>query len=336
MTVAPPPDGEYIPEQELLDSAPSDAGGRQTVLIIDDAKENIVVLSKMLKSRVDIVFALSGSDGLKKAHSAQPDLILLDIAMPDMTGFDVLRELKKNTKTCDIPVIIVTALPDNNNEERGLRLGAVDYIIKPFSPPVVKMRISIHLRLQALNRKLLQANEELRRLATIDPLTGLYNRRHFVQELKKGLQRLQRGEEKLSLIVLDIDDFKAINDRYGHDVGDRVLVHIAKRIQSVLRSSDVFGRLGGEEFAILLPQTTVTDASRIAAELCQLLSSQPLESGEERFTVSASFGVADFLEDEMCVEQTMKKADLALYHAKRTGRDRVVVYDEKVIGVQGG
>ena len=301
----------------------------QNVLVIDDAKENIVILCHLLKDQADVIFATSGQEGLDKAQEQLPDLILLDISMPGMNGFDVLRNLQENANTRDIPVIFVTGIPDSYNEEKGLTLGAVDYITKPFSPAVVSARVSIQLKLRRLTKNLQIANKELTEMAITDSLTGAFNRRHFMQSAQNELERLHRHEHSVCAIMLDIDNFKSINDKFGHDIGDQVLLHASNSCKSILRLNDIFGRLGGEEFAVLLPETGLEEASEIAIRLCRLLSESIIEIASCEVTFTASFGVSRlWVSDESC-EQALKRADLALYKAKHDGRNRVVIFEQE-------
>lgn len=302
----------------------------QTILVVDDAKENIVILSHLLKSKAEIIFSTNGEDGLAKAQAQIPDLILLDISMPGMNGFDVLRKLQKNSKTDEIPVIFVTGIPDSYNEEKGLRLGAVDYITKPFSPEVVSARVDIQLKLRHLTRNLQIANEELTEMAMTDSLTGAFNRRHFMQAAQSELKRLHRHEHPACTIMLDIDNFKNINDQFGHDMGDRVLLQTSNLCKSLLRVNGIFGRLGGEEFAVLLPETELEEASLIATRLCHLLAETVIEIDARIIAFSASFGVSHLWASDKSCEEALKRADQALYKAKRDGRNRVVIFDQEI------
>lgn len=301
------------------------------VLLVDDAKENILFLSKLLKDQADIIFSTNGENALEKAKNQNPSLILLDISMPGMDGFEVLQRLKANIETASIPVIFVTGIPDTDTEEKGLTLGAIDYITKPFAPTVVQARVRNQLKLQRLNRELLTTNTELTRMAMTDPLTGIFNRRHFINATLNELQRFQRHNQPVGMLILDIDNFKKINDQHGHDTGDRVLVQTATTCQTLLRVNDVFGRIGGEEFTVLLPETSLEKTADIAEELRILLAETPLvlNSGELNYT--ASFGVTKLRSSDTNSEQALKRADLALYNAKQNGRNQVVVFDRDSI-----
>lgn len=299
---------------------------KQTILVVDDAKENIVVLSRLLKSQANILFATNGQDGLQKSKLEQPDLILLDISMPDLNGFEVLSRLKKSTLTAGIPVIFITGIPDSKTEELGLNCGAVDYIIKPFAPAVVQARVRHQLRIQRLTSALKEANTHLTLLAMTDPLTNAYNRRYFFEALEKELYRAARHHLYTSLVTMDIDKFKLINDSYGHDVGDKVIIEITRISATILRKNDIFGRLGGEEFVILLPDTLLKEATQIANRLCHEITQASIKVDDKEITFTVSCGVTESIIGDDSPEQFVKRADLALYKAKRTGRNKVVPF----------
>ena len=298
-----------------------------TILIVDDMKENIVFLARLLKDQADIIFATDGESALEKALNQQPTLILLDISMPEMDGFEVLKQLKANPQTAEIAVIFVTGIPDTDTEEKGLNMGAIDYITKPFAPSVVQARVRIQLKLNRLNNDLLATNAELTRMAMTDPLTGIFNRRHFMNATGNELQRFHQHKHPVGMVILDIDKFKNINDEFGHDTGDRVLVHTAATCKTLLRVNDVFGRIGGEEFTVLLPDTPLNEAGEIAERLREIICTSPLELSSGQLNYSASFGVTKLHSSDQSSQQALKRADLALYRAKANGRNNVVVFD---------
>lgn len=297
----------------------------QTILIIDDAKENIVVLSRLLKTQANIIFALSGEEGLKIAGTNVPDLILLDISMPGLNGFEVLEHLKQAAATADIPIIFITGIPDAETEEKGLNLGAVDYITKPFASAVVKARVRHQLKLQRLTTALIDANARLTQLAMSDPLTGAHNRRYFLDALKKELDRVQRYRHPSILMVFDIDHFKCINDNHGHDVGDKVIIEMVRISSTILRKNDIFSRFGGEEFTILLPETPLAEAEQIANRLCAQIARTAIETPEQQLSFTVSCGVTQLREDDKSPDTILKRADIALYQAKQSGRNKVIV-----------
>jgi len=296
------------------------AVNKKTILIVDDLRTNALALEKILAPEWETQITLDGPGALRiAAESPAPDIILLDIKMPGMDGHEVCKQLKQSEKTRDIPVVFITALDDQKEEAYGLGLGAVDYIVKPVNAPIVKARIRNHIALQQARAELTLKNEELEQLAIRDKLTGLYNRRKLDESFAVEVSRAERYERPLSVIMLDIDHFKNINDTHGHPVGDAVLVETAERLLAALRTSDIPGRWGGEEFLIICPETNLDTAAQLAERLrhdyeaCDF----PVAGG-----LTASFGVAAHCKDRRA-EDILLLADEALYRAKNTGRNRV-------------
>ncbi|MBO6562118.1 MAG: diguanylate cyclase [Nisaea sp.] len=294
------------------------------ILVVDDAPENVMLLGLILKDQGTVTTATSGRQAIDIALENQPDLILLDIQMPDLDGYDVIRVLKEDDRTKNVPVIFVTGLSDESDEEKGLELGAIDYITKPYKPAVVLARVRNHLRLREYALRLEQLNEKLELLATTDPLTSAHNRRYFMSKLQDELERVARYNRPSSVLMLDIDHFKSINDTYGHDVGDAVLVELVKVLGEKVRHLDTVARLGGEEFAILLPETNEAAAKVSAVRLLDAVRAITVDAAGKTLKFTVSIGCAEF--DGECggVENILKSADLALYEAKHSGRDRVV------------
>ncbi|HWU85143.1 MAG TPA: diguanylate cyclase, partial [Rhodocyclaceae bacterium] len=235
----------YTPPQL---SAPNAAGQRAAILAVDDQPSNIQLLYAILGDDYDLAMATSGEDALRLCEAHQPDLILLDIQMPGLSGFEVCERLKERAVTHNIPIIFVTAQTTANEETRALRGGAVDFIAKPFNPDVVKARVRTHVQLK-------QQSDLLRTLAFVDPLTGLANRRRFEENLRAEWRRCQRHRMPLALIMIDVDHFKAYNDHYGHQIGDACLQLVAQTLARHFgRGYDLVARYGGEEFVCLLPE----------------------------------------------------------------------------------
>jgi len=295
----------------------SEHESKARILLVDDAPEHLQLLRQLLRETSDVEFVGSGEEALAAAQT-HPDLVLLDVAMPEMDGYEVCRRLKLDRTTQDIPVIFLTECDAETQEARALKLGAVDYITKPISSPVVHTRIINQI---AISRN----NAELKRLATTDSLTGAFNRRHFLELAGKEFARMRRYRHAVSCLMMDIDHFKRVNDSYGHDVGDRAIIATAQMAKQALRTEDVFGRIGGEEFAAMLPMTRLDKAEQVAERLRLAIAGMrlPLESGEPlAFTVS--IGLVEVAPDRESFEQAMKRADQALYQAKHEGRNRVV------------
>lgn len=293
---------------------------RQTILIVDDTVENIEVLSGLLSEDYEILFAANGADALKITEEHLPDLILLDVIMDGMDGYEVCRQLKANTATKSIPVIFVTAMDAETDEEKGLNLGAIDYITKPVSPPIVKARIRNHLELK-------RYRDILQRMSLIDGLTGIPNRRHFNELLEREWRRAVRSAEPFSLILIDIDFFKLFNDKYGHLAGDDCLKKVGSAIAaSVKRPGDLVARYGGEEFACVLSSTGAAGASALAEEMRKEVIELRIPHGLSKASeyVTLSLGVATLIPiPGLKPDMLIKEADNMLYKAKENGRNRV-------------
>ena len=291
-----------------------------TLLIFDDEKQNRLLLTELFGTTYKIIQAKNGVQALEKARQHRPDLILLDVLMPEMDGMGVLRELKRDDATRLIPVIFITALDSATDEENGLNLGAVDYISKPFHPPIVRVRVRNQLQLVHQQRLLEQ-------LASLDGLTGIPNRRQFDATLLKEWHRCQRNQQPLSLIVADVDFFKKYNDALGHAAGDRVLQEVAATLrQAARRPGDLVARYGGEEFVLLLPETNATGAQALAEGLQQLLHSKALPHPDSSLGpwLTMSMGGNTIVPSTTALDpEFFALADAALYRAKHQGRNQV-------------
>lgn len=291
-----------------------------TLLIVDDEKQNRLLLTELFGTTYKIIQAKNGVQALEKARQHRPDLILLDVLMPEMDGMGVLRELKRDDATRLIPVIFITALSSATDEENGLNLGAVDYISKPFHPPIVHVRVRNQLQLIHQRRLLEQ-------LASLDGLTGIPNRRQFDATLLKEWHRCQRNQQPLSLIVADVDFFKKYNDALGHAAGDRVLQEVAATLrQAARRPGDLVARYGGEEFVLLLPETDATSAQALAEGLQQLLHSKALPHPDSSLGpwLTMSMGGNTIVPSPTALDpEFFALADAALYRAKHQGRNQV-------------
>lgn len=293
-----------------------------TVLIVDDVPTNLDVLVENLQQEnIELVVALSGEDGYRLAQDIKPDLILLDIMMPGVDGYETCRRLKANRETMDIPVVFLTAKDNERDIEQGLRLGAVDYISKPFSMPILKARLRNHLALKHKSNLLVH-------LACTDELTRVANRRHFDYVFDRERARAQRNKTHLSLIMIDVDHFKQFNDHYGHPEGDRCLKQVSRALGSVLhRPADLLARYGGEEFVVLLPETDAEGATDIAEKLRHSVFelSIPHQNSDSDIRVTISLGVATFWpKKSRTTDDLLESADKALYLAKISGRNRFV------------
>jgi diguanylate cyclase (GGDEF)-like protein len=296
-----------------------------TILIVDDDSGNIEVLADLLESEYEVVFATSGAQALELVHRSAPDLVLLDVMMPGMDGYELCAHLKGDGETADIPVIFITGLDDAAAETRGLELGAVDYVTKPFSPAIVRMRVRNHMELK-------RSRDAITQLAITDGLTGLANRRRFDETLDLEYRRHSRSGGWFSLILLDIDHFKAFNDTYGHVAGDDCLRNVAGAVGAARRTSDLAARYGGEEFACILPETHERGAMTVAQAIQSGIRALAIPHGASSTTnrVTASLGVVSTLcSPAMTSLDVVTAADAALYRAKAEGRDRIVVGEMK-------
>jgi diguanylate cyclase (GGDEF)-like protein len=325
MSQAPNPIGPNAVAAALNASAPQ--ARRSRLLVVDDQPINIQVLYQTFASDHQVLMATSAEQALELCASKQPDLVLLDVVMPGMDGYEVCRRLKLDEATRDIPVIFVTAQNDETAETRGLDVGAVDFISKPINPNIVRARVRTHLTLKA------QA-DLLREWVYTDGLTGVHNRRCFDERLAVEWSRAVRSGSALSVVLLDVDFFKRYNDCYGHLAGDECLRRLATALKAcVRRPSDLVARYGGEEFVCLLPDTDLAGAMTVAEELGQLLFVQQIahaESPVAKFvTVSlgvcckparSALGAGAGATAGCSAEALMREADAQLYVAKARGR----------------
>jgi diguanylate cyclase (GGDEF)-like protein len=295
----------------------------KTILVVDDTIANLDILVGLL-SEYDVIDTASGREALDIVKEEKVDLILLDIMMPDIDGYEVCQKLKSNANTKDIPVIFITAKTDEESIEKAYSIGGSDYVTKPFRPKELLARVKRELQLKSYQ-------EELKMLASIDPMTKLYNRRYFNEIAKNILEGERRNGCELSLMILDIDKFKNINDTYGHNIGDDVIIFVSDILRNNQRESDVICRYGGEEFVILLPETSLENAVFVAEKIRKRIAKSMVRvGGEESFSVSISIGVSkiDVL-NESNIEAALKRADNALYEAKNLGRNRGCKRDAK-------
>ena len=294
---------------------------KNTILIVDDEPVNIKALEIVLGDEHDLTYATTGEMALEMARAEpQPDLILMDIVMPGLDGFEVCAELKKDEKTHNIPVVFLTAKWETCEEAKGLELGAVDYIRKPFSPPIIRARIRNHLELKR-NRDLLE------NLSTLDGLTNIPNRRRFDEIYVNEWTRALRTKSPLSLLFIDIDHFKNYNDLYGHMAGDDCLKAVARVLQSSLgRPADFLARFGGEEFIILLPDTSEKGCLHLAENIRDALKKLHLEHQDSSVAdyLTVSIGAVTCNDIAQCDRALLlEQADKLLYQAKHDGRNCV-------------
>lgn len=294
----------------------------QKVLVIDDSPLIHSLLGVRLKDEpVQLHSALDGEAGLTAAVDIAPDLILLDVDMPGLDGFEVCRRLKASKFTVDIPVIFLTGASQTEEKIKGLDLGAIDYITKPFDVAELKARVRASLR----TRYLL---ELLAKKAMIDGLTGLWNRSYFDHRLNQEISLARRISRPLGVVMVDIDHFKKINDSYGHPGGDEVLRTVAQMLVYNCRVEDVVCRYGGEEFGIIAPNTRCDQCGELAERLRAVIGNTDIKCRGTAIRVTMSFGVADLV--GAAGATMVELADAALYRAKAAGRDRVEIHRPSV------
>lgn len=288
---------------------------KPVVLIVDDEPANVQVLAACIKDQYRLKVATDAQRCLELAVAEPlPDLILLDVEMPGMTGYEAIQQLKEGHETKDIPVIFVTGRDHEQDEEYGLSLGAVDYITKPIRPAIVAARTNTHVLLK-------QQQDLLKQMALVDQLTGLYNRHYLLTASDQKVAQAQRHQQGLSLMMIDIDHFKSVNDNHGHPAGDRVLNQVAQVILEHNRKEDIAARFGGEEFVVLLDGCDLEAAEYKAEQLRKAVE----QLKPEGLDISISIGVSRLAAGVDDFTNLLSRADQAVYQAKQQGRNRVVI-----------
>ncbi|PCI63488.1 MAG: hypothetical protein COB35_00085 [Gammaproteobacteria bacterium] len=293
-----------------------------SILIVDDAKDSLLLLDHDLTlAGYTVLSADSGATALQRIENEDVDMVLLDIYMPLMSGLEVLQVIKSSSKTENIPVIMLSASDHEDKIVAALELGAADYVTKPYIRNVLLARINTTF-------KLVEKTASLEQMAQKDFLTGINNRRNFYSLAKKAISIGQRHQESLIIAMCDIDFFKKVNDKHGHDFGDKVLLNVSEILANVFRDSDIIGRIGGEEFAMCLPQTTM-DEALIACERLRvnIEHSKVVAADNDEISVTMSIGLTQ-LQHENTLGELLTQADQALYQSKDNGRNQVSVYDK--------
>lgn len=312
-----------------------------SVFIVDDIPKNLQVLSSVLsEEKYNIAVATSGEQAIDMIRDVDPDIVLLDIMMPGVDGFDVCRQLKSCRETFSIPVIFLTAKNDTEDIVSGFKLGAVDFVSKPFNAAELKARVRTHIELKRSRDIIIEMNKRLtweikekerfaaelekkngilEKMAITDSMTGLYNHRTIIEILKKEITGARRYSQPLSILMIDIDHFKMVNDTYGHPYGDKVLIQISSIIKELLRDSDSAGRYGGEEFLVILPRADLKNAGITAERIRSKI--EDLEWDADKLRVTISGGLAT-LESQNSTS-LIKQADNCLYQAKHNGRNQI-------------
>jgi two-component system cell cycle response regulator len=308
-----------LPSSGALEAAaphpPPEPGRRSRLVVADDDPDTREALSEVLADDYEVVLAADGREACALAAAARPDLVLMDLYMPQLDGLAALETLREDARTADVPVIFISGRGDELTRSRSLDSGAVDFLQKPFSPRELKARIERTLRLT-------RRETQLQELARTDPLTGLSNLRAFRSRLEEEVKRARRYGTPLSCVMVDMDRLKPINDEMGHAAGDAAIAAVAEVMRRELRETDFGARYGGDEFVLLLPHTSGAEARVFAERVAARLRESDLRLGERRIPLSASFGIASLHDGypEETEENLVQRADEALYAAKRAGR----------------
>ena len=299
---------------------------RDKILVIDDSSVQADMLRSILEADYDVTIAHTAEKGLREARVGNFSLVLLDVIMPEMDGFDLLKKLQEEIVTRRVPVILITSLRDAEYEERGLVLGAVDYITKPYHPPIVQARVNTHV-------KLYRYQARVERQSMVDPMTDLPNRRSYDVACRDKWQEAVRFHQPISLCMLDIDRFKLYNDTFGHPAGDKVICTVAQTAASFLRrSTDFFARYGGEEFVAILVGCEAEVALEQMKRIRQAVEDLRIPHNPEasRWVTVSIGGVTVEPDTDDSYDSYLKIADAMLYDAKRSGRNQVVWSNEKM------
>jgi two-component system cell cycle response regulator len=300
--------------------------------VVDDDRVTREYVAGLLRGHGYRVTAVDSAQKLLDLHrQGLVDIVLLDIVMDGLSGVDCCRILKAQSQDAFVPVILVTARNDPDSRVEGLRIGADDYIAKPFDERELLARVEAMLRIKRSHDDLSAARDRLARLAVQDELTGLYNVRYLHSRLTEEFKRAERHRDPLAVAMVDVDHFKQVNDRFGHEAGDTVLREVSARLRSSVREIDVVTRYGGEEFVVLLPSTHLAGALVVADRVARSLRASPFEvAGSRSLDVTASIGLALFPSRGVSTKEALlRSADRALYRAKDEGRDRICVFQEQ-------
>ena len=302
------------------------------VLVIDDSaaiREQVVRTLRDVGLFEQYKEARDGLEGFKTLIECKADLVICDVDMPRMDGFKFLQLVASRPDLQGLPIIMLTGMMDFNSKIRGLEQGASDYLTKPFDSGELVARVKVQLKIKSLQDELKKANEQLKRLTNIDHLTNLFNRRYLAEVLEGEFFRARRNRENMSLVIIDIDFFKNVNDTYGHQNGDVVLAAVAGLAQQQLRAYDSAARYGGEEFVLVFPGTSLQGGQIVAERLRQSVLEFTFPEPMQDLTLTISAGVATYPSQKIeSVDSLFRQADEALYRAKQNGRNRVEVMQE--------
>ncbi len=290
---------------------------RPLILIVEDSSVNGKLCERLLnKNGFDTAVCSDGESAIEFVNSNSPDLILLDIIMPGIDGYEFCRVIKNNPKIRHTPIIFLSSMNDEKSIIKGFESGAVDFVTKPFRHQELIARTKTHIELK-------QTKEKLLRMAITDELTGLVNRRYFMGRLLHEYERIRRYESVFTLLMIDLDHFKNVNDSFGHQAGDVILRTVSDTMKLSLRLSDIIGRIGGEEFAVILPETELGPGMIIGDRLRKRAEALEIPHKECKIRMTISIGASQSSKDDLSIDEVLQRADLALYRAKENGRNRI-------------
>lgn len=313
----------------------------ERILVVDDNPDNVEIINARLSSRgFNIETASNGEEALEMVRANPPQLILLDVMMPVMDGYEVSRRIKNDDELPYIPIILVTARDSTQDKVDGLDAGADDYLTKPVNFPELEARVRSMLRIKRLqdeldakNRELEDVNKRLRKLSITDGLTELFNHRHVHELLHEEFERSKRNGEAIAVAMLDLDRFKQVNDTYGHPTGDVILFETSQILKETAREIDMVGRYGGEEFIVILPETDEDAALQFAERVRSAVESHVYRDDDTEVRMTVSGGVASFPSPGADhPDMLIKRADEALYQAKEAGRNQIMRASAAVAG----
>ena len=297
------------------------------LVVDDDASLKQAAVDTLAGLGYTIETASDGVEALEKVRADPPDLMILDVMMPKMNGLEVCRIVKSFAAESFIPIILVTVKSDIESKVTGLKVGADDYLTKPYNPMELRARVASMLRIKAVQDKIEGKRRELESLSVTDDLTGLHNHRALQQRLRDEFLRAQRYNDPLSVLMIDIDHFKQVNDKLGHLFGDFVLAEIAKVLGKAVRETDFLARYGGEEFLVLLPQTHFAGSLPVADRIWRSVAQKEFADGKSSVRITVSVGVSFFPNKNVAsADDLLANSDQALYQAKREGRNRICIF----------
>ncbi len=306
-------------------------------LVAEDDLSTRMLIKKIVENEgYEVLEAKNGYEGWKIFQKEKDDIYiaLLDWMLPEMDGIELCRRIRKASVSHYVYILFLTSKRDVENIVEGLETGGDDYMTKPFARKELVSRIGVASRISVLEHKLNEANKKLHVLAITDPLTGLLNRRELFRRLENEIYRASREKKHYSLIIIDIDYFKRVNDTLGHTAGDMVLIEMSDRLKAEMRPYDIIGRYGGEEFLVGVPVTEAESSKKIAERIRTSISGKPFQIGDNKLDITISLGLTSAIPEgkkkdiSHILEAMIEGADSALYMAKDAGRNRVIIYDE--------